>query len=94
MKSTVTARMDTDLKERATKVMERHGYSSSQAIRELYAYVVRNDQLPFAQAEAPADDDIAARVAAFDACVLKRPVQLGDMELKMRRLEERYGLDA
>ncbi len=94
MESTVTARMDAKLKKRAMKVMERQGYSPSQAIRELYAYIVRNDQLPFPQAELPAGDDVAARVAAFDACILKQPVQLDDAELKMRRLEERYGLDA
>jgi RHH-type transcriptional regulator, rel operon repressor / antitoxin RelB len=94
MESIVTARMDADLKERATKVMERRGYSSSQAIRELYSYIVRNDRLPFPQPEAPAHDDVAARVAAFDACVLKHPSRLDDMELKAQRLKERYGLDA
>lgn len=93
MESVLTVRLDSDTKERGTRVMKRHGLTPSQSVRELFAYAVRNDALPFESAQKPSQKEIARRIAAFDACHTKEPLALSDEELRDLRLRERYGLD-
>lgn len=93
MESVLTVRLDADTKERGTRVMKRYGLTPSQSVRELFAYAVRNDALPFDNAQKPSRGEIAQRIAAFDACHTKEPLTLSDEELRDLRLRERYGLD-
>lgn len=93
MDSVLTVRLDTDLKERGTRVMERHGLTPSQSVRKLFAYAAQNDTLPFEGEQSASREDIARRIAAFDACHTKTPLSLSDDELRALRLRERYGFD-
>ena len=93
MDSVLTVRLDADLKERGTRVMERHGLTPSQSVRKLFAYAAQNDTLPFESEQRASRADIARRIAAFDACHTKTPLTLSDDELRTLRLRERYGFD-
>ncbi|WP_165047004.1 MULTISPECIES: type II toxin-antitoxin system RelB/DinJ family antitoxin [unclassified Adlercreutzia] len=93
MESVLTVRLDAETKERGARVIRRYGLTPSQSVRELFAYAVRNDALPFESAQKPSREEVARRIAAFDACHTKEPLALSDEELRNLRLRERYGLD-
>lgn len=94
MESVLTVRLDADTKERGARIMKRYGLTPSQSVRELFAYAVRNDALPFESGQKPSREEIARRIAAFDACHTKEVLTLSDEELRDLRLGERYGFDA
>lgn len=93
MESVLTVRLDGTVKEQGTAVMQRCGYTPSAAVRRLFDYAVRHDSLPFGAQEKPSQEEIRRRIAAFDACHTMGPA-LSDEEIRARRLEERYGIDA
>lgn len=91
MEAVVTSRMDARIKDRGSLVMRREGLTPSQAVRQLFEYAARHDQLPF-PAKAPLSKaEAKRRIAKFDACHTKRPLTLTDDELREQRLKDRYG---
>lgn len=94
MESVLTVRLDAATKEQATAIMRRYGYTPSMAVRRLFGYVVKHDELPFNKQEKPTKDEIKRRIAAFDACHTKNPTGLTDAEIRELRLKERYGSGA
>ncbi|MEG2477525.1 type II toxin-antitoxin system RelB/DinJ family antitoxin, partial [Gordonibacter sp.] len=92
MESILTVRLDGTVKEQATDVMRRYGYTPSSAVRRLFDYTVKHDELPFDKQEKPSKGEIKRRIAAFDACHTKRPMGMTDEEIRAARLEDRYGL--
>lgn len=94
MESVVTVRLNGDMKDRATAIMQREGYTPSSAVRRLFEYTVKHDRLPFAQNEKPDKDELRRRIEAFDRVHTKRPLAMTDEELREARLKDRYGLDA
>lgn len=87
----MTVRLDSDMKEQGTAVMNRCGYTPSSAVRELFSYAVKNDSLPFDTLKKPDEDEIKRRIEAFDFCHTKRPSGLADEEIREAGLQERYG---
>lgn len=94
MEAVLTVRLDPAIKSQGSAVMERLGTTPSKAVRELFDFAVRNDALPFGDAHASSQEEIARRIAAFDRCHTKKPLSLTDDELRDERLRSRYGLDA
>lgn len=92
MESILTVRLDGAVKEQASTVMKRYGYTPSLAVRRLFDYVVKHDELPFDKQEKPSKDEIKRRIAAFDACHTKQPLFMTDEQIREARLEDRYGL--
>lgn len=90
MEAVVTSRMDASIKERGSAVMRREGLTPSQAVRRLFEYAARNDALPFPEQPGSSKAEVAARIAAFDACHTKQPLSLTDDELREQRLQGRY----
>ena len=82
MDSVLTVRLDTDLKERGTRVMERHGLTPSQSVRKLFAYAAQNDTLPFESEQRASRKDIsddvkealAQKWADFENCLVAQCV--------------------
>lgn len=93
MEAVLTVRIDTQVKERGSKAMERCGFTPSQAVRMLFDYAAKNDRLPFPEREKPDAATVRDRVAAFDRCHTKTPFTLTETELRDARLKERYGSD-
>lgn len=94
MESILTVRLDSNLKERGTRVMKQCGFTPSQAVRNLFDYVVANNGMPFAEKPEADKGAIRERIRAFDRCHTKEPLTLSDEELRDERLRERYGFDA
>lgn len=94
MESVLTVRLDSNLKERGTHVMRQCGFTPSQAVRNLFDYVVANNGLPFVEKPGADKDAVRERIRAFDRCHTKEPLTLSDEELRDERLRERYGFDA
>lgn len=94
MQSVLTVRLDGAVKEQASAVMRRYGYTPSSAVRCLFDYTVKHDKLPFDEREKPSKEEIKRRIAAFDECHTKRPSGMSDDEIREARLKDRYGLDA
>ena len=94
MQSVLTVRLDGTVKEQASAVMRRYGYTPSSAVRRLFDYAVKHDKLPFDEREKPSREEIKRRIAAFDECHTKQPSGMGDDEIREARLRDRYGLDA
>ena len=94
MESVVTVRLNGDMKDRATAIMQREGYTPSSAVRRLFEYTVKHDGLPFVKNEKPDEDELRRRIEAFDRVHTKRPLAMTDEGLREARLKDRYGLDA
>ncbi len=94
MEAILTVRLDETTKKQGSKVMQEFGYTPSMAVRELFEYAVKHDALPFNKHEKPSKSEIKKRIALFDACHTKEPIQISDDEIRVARLEERYGFDA
>ncbi|MDR0308568.1 MAG: type II toxin-antitoxin system RelB/DinJ family antitoxin [Coriobacteriales bacterium] len=91
MSSILTVRLDDDIKRSGTEVLLRHGLSPSAAIQKLFAYVVKNDELPFTERARPSNDEIERLVAVLDSFHSKKPSGMTDEELKDARMRDRYG---
>lgn len=94
MESVLTVRLDGRVKEQATAVMRRYGYTPSSAVRRLFDYTVKHDALPFEKQDKLSREEIRRRIAAFDACHTKHPSHMTDDEIRAARLRDRYGLGA
>ncbi len=94
MESVLTVRIDGDMKDRASEVMRREGYTPSSAVRSMFDYIVKHDAMPFSQKTKLSQDEMIRRIAAFDSVHTKQPLTLTDEELRDERLRSRYGLDA
>lgn len=94
MESVLTVRLDDRMKEQGIAVMKRCGYTPSEAVRRLFDYAVKNDDLPFDEREKPSKEEIGRLIAAFDECHTKRPINMTDDEIREARLRERYGSGA
>ena len=92
MEAVITARIDSSIKDRASKVMEDAGLSPSQAVRKFFGYVAEEERMPFEESTPLTRSQIEARVAAFDRCHTKKPLDMTDDQLKQERLESRYGV--
>lgn len=87
----MAVRLDSNMKEQGTAVMNRYGYTPSSVMRELFSYAVKDDSLPFDTQKKPDEDEIKRRIATFDSCHTKRPSGLADEEIREAGLQERYG---
>ncbi len=94
METMLTVRLDAAVKEQATAVMRRFGYTPSTAVRRLFDYAAKHDALPFDQRDKPSKEEIRRRIAAFDACHVKRSIDLTEEEIREERLRVRYGSGA
>lgn len=90
----MTVRLNGDMKDRATAIMRREGFTPSSAVRRLFEYTVKHDGLPFEKSEKPDKDELRRRIEAFDRVHTKRPLTMTGEELRDARLRDRYGLDA
>lgn len=91
MSAIVTARLDSQLKERGTEVMKRLGHSPSEVIQALFEYAVKHDALPFEHEDKPTREEIIAKVALLDAIHVKSPISTDTKSLRLARLEEKHG---
>ncbi|MDO4443118.1 MAG: type II toxin-antitoxin system RelB/DinJ family antitoxin [Slackia sp.] len=89
----LAVRIDDAVKMRGTEIMRKSGYTPSSAVQELFAYVVKNERMPFERDEKPDDRAVKKRLAALSA--LKAPAAgvATDEEIRAMRIEERYGID-
>lgn len=94
METMLTVRLDTVVKQQATAVMRRFGYTPSTAVRRLFDYAVKHDALPFDPRDKPSKEEINRRIAAFDACHTKRSAGMTEDEIREERLRVRYGSGA
>ena len=91
MEAMLAVRMDQMKKEQGTAVLARLGYTPSAAVRKLFDYVVKFEALPFEERTRISDEEMRARIAAFDECRLATPLHYSDEEIRDMRLGERYG---
>lgn len=94
MESVLTVRLDADIKAQGTAVMNRLGLTPSQAVRKFFDFVASNDALPFIDEPSQSEEELTARLQAFDNCHTKNTLRLTDTEIREARLRERYGFDA
>ncbi len=94
MESVLSVRMDDEVKKLGVAAIRRCGYSPSDAVRKLFDYAIKYDDLPFDSPEKPNKEDIKKRIAAFDACHTKRSSGMTDDEIREARLRQRYGSHA
>jgi len=87
----LAVRMDQMKKEQGTAILARLGYTPSAAVRRLFDYVVKFEALPFEEHARISDEEMRARIAAFDECQLAAPLRCSDEEIRDLRLGERYG---
>ena len=93
--SMVTARMPRSKKDAGSRVLGGLGYTASQAINELYDYVLKTGRLPFQEQQqrvAPDKQRLAQALAFVDSIAIVEPSEfdrLDQDELKRRRLIEK-----
>ncbi|MEG0322570.1 MAG: type II toxin-antitoxin system RelB/DinJ family antitoxin [Raoultibacter sp.] len=94
MDSMVTARMTQDKKEAGRKVLDLLGVNSSQAINELYDYLIENKQLPFSQGQSGFCDkeELQQAIAFIDSIPLggaRAFSKMTDDKIRQHRLIDR-----
>ncbi len=94
MEAILTVRLDETTKKQGSLAMQRCGYTPSKAVRELFEYAIKHEALPFDKREKPSKAEIRKRVALFDECHTKAPLEMTDDQVREARLEERYGFNA
>lgn len=94
MGTIITARIDEEIKARASAIMKRQGYTPSAAVQRLFEYTVKYDALPFEDRERPSEEEIRRSVEALDACHTKHALNLTDEELREDRLRDTHGFGA
>jgi RHH-type rel operon transcriptional repressor/antitoxin RelB len=94
MDAILTVRLDSDIKDRGQAILKQQGFTPSQAVQRLFDYVVQKGSLPFADEQRPSAEELARRLAAFKQFHTKQPMNISDEEIRVMRLEERYGIDA
>ncbi len=101
----VSARMSAEKKDAGNQILESLGTNASQAVNELYDFVIRNKRLPFAPKQELGlhkytKEQIAEATRAVNSLVIHgvdpRLANMDLKEIKRMRLEEkcRMGLDA
>lgn len=93
MEAILTVRLDSEVKRKGTQVMEKMGLTPSQAVRKLFDYAASTDSLPFGQEEKLSKAQVRKRIAAFDRCHTKVPLEMSDEEIRYARLSSRYEID-
>lgn len=98
----ISARMSAEKKEAGNRILESLGTNASQAVNDLYDFVIRNKQLPFAPKQELGlhkytKEQIAEAVRAVDSLVThdvdSRFANMSLKDIKRMRLEEKYGLE-
>lgn len=94
MGTIITARIDEEIKARASAIMKRQGYTPSAAVQQLFEYTVKHDALPFEDGSRPSEEEIHRMVKALDACHTKHALDLTNEELREDRLRNMHGSGA
>lgn len=96
----VTARMTHSKKESGNAILKQLGTTASQAINDLYDYLLENRSLPFPQAKQPhvhTPDEISRAVELIDSIptlpLNNQFATMTDIEIKTERLRARGLLD-
>ncbi len=90
--SMVTARMPRSKKDAGSRMLGELGYTASQAINELYDYILKTGSLPFhgrREQTAPDKERLAQALAFVDGIAIVEPSEfdlLDEKELKKRKL--------
>ncbi len=89
----VTGRMSAAKKEAGNRVLESLGLNASQAINQMYDFLIRERSLPFApQEEKGLDADRMREARAFVRSIPRKNAfsSLTDAEIKERKMAHRY----
>ena len=90
--ATINVRLPHELKERGGQVLERENISISDLVRELYAYMEKNQEIP--EALTPKREDIfekRRRLIKESVGILEIPRNYGIEQARAERIEARYG---
>ena len=90
--ATINVRLPQELKERGGQVLERENISISDLVRELYAYMEKNQEIP--EALTPKREDVfekRRRLMKESVGVLELPRNYDIKQARTERIKARYG---
>lgn len=90
MDAIVTARVDERVKAAAIPVLERHGYTPSEVIRELFSIIVQSNEIPFETQSESDPEHMESIIKRFNSLKIHGYSDLSDEDVRAMRLEERY----
>jgi len=90
----LTVRLNKEVKEKATRIIERKNLTLSAVVQRFFDAIVQTGEVPYLQeSERPSSEEIELRLTAMNRFHTKLPLDLTDHEIKAARIKERYGID-